>query len=256
MFMPQTLQEYLDNPMGKGSTAIMNRQLIKSDLDTRFEKLLKENKKFEYKVYQDKFDYYFHFMIPSESERNNTYDVVLQFTKGEHGLIEDPSLKNYTLKFFSNCPSFVYTYAYVYNDYELMIDFLKGKYDDITLTDSPITRNPGEIINFEKSIYFACKYLDSNKTLMNKIVIAATVKKLNKNELFKKIRATSTIMLEIKKENNRLKDDKKKKTEPIKKSRDLPLSNKVRGSKSSGVTKINKIKPLKKIQGKKKIGGR
>jgi len=252
MFMPQTLKDYLDNPMGKGSTAIMNRQLIKDALNKRYEKLIKENKNFKYTIYYDRNDFYFHFIIPSESERNNTYDVIIQFTEGEENFKSDINLNRYYLKFFSNCPSFTYTFAYVYNDYDLLIDFLKNKYEDKVIDDNPVTRNPGEIISFEKSIYFACKYLETHKILLNKMSMG-TAKKLNKKELYDIIRSNSDIMLEIKKEENRLRNEKKKDKEDKerKNRRSTTSGTKIRGEKRKGV---NVIKASKKIKPRKKIG--
>lgn len=251
MFMPQSLREYLDNPMGKGSTAILNRQLIKDDLNNRYKKLL-DKKKFIYTIYQDGHDYFFHFLIPSESERDNTYDVVIQFTMGEDNFMSDVNLNRYYLKFFSNCPSFVYTFTYVYNDYDLLIDFLKTKYTDKVLEDNPVVRNPGEIISYEKSVYFACKYLDDHKLLLNKISLSTQIKKHPKKTLLAEVRESDKIMLEIKKEEKRLKDEKEKKKNDLSK-KDKPNNNKIAGTKRTG---INVVKPSKKITAKKKIGKR
>ena len=263
MFLPQSLEDYLDSPMGKGSTAVMNKQLIKKDLDSRYEKLLKDNKDFKHKIYTDGSDYYFHFEIPSESERENTYDVVIQFTMGEDNFKMDPTLKRYYLKFFSNCPSFTYTFAYAYNDNDLLIDFLGNKYDDIVLTNNPVVRNPSEIISFEKSTYFACKYLSEHKTLLNKIAISATVRRLTSLNLIRDVRSSATISREIKKETQRIKEEKRKKEEKtfskIKKKEDVP---KVRSHKQENKSSVNrisrskKITPSSKIRASKKIGGR
>ena len=62
MFLPQTIDEYLDNPMGKGSGAIANRNLIKSDLDTRYTKLLEKHKDFKHYHYHDATNFYFHIL--------------------------------------------------------------------------------------------------------------------------------------------------------------------------------------------------
>ena len=251
MFMPQTLDEYLDNPMGKGSTAIANRNLIKSDLDARYTKLLEKHKDFKHYHYHDNSNFYVHVKVPSESERNNEYDVVIQFTPTEKEVTNDLNLNRYTIKVFSNCPSFTYTYAYVYNDYGLIVDFLKDKYKDITLSDNPIIKNPGEVINFEKSIYFACKYIKSNKSFMNKVSLVPISKRLMIDQFKKTIRSTDKIELEIKKENNRLKEEKDKKTTDKKPKKD--------STKIIGSTKMNKsrsdhrITPHKKITGKSKV---
>lgn len=251
MFLPQTIDEYLDNPMGKGSGAIANRNLIKSDLDTRYTKLLEKHKDFKHYHYHDNTNFYIHVKIPSESERNNEYDVVIQFTPSEKEVMNDINLNRYTIKVFSNCPSFTYTYAYVYNDYGLMIDFLKDKYKDIVLQDNPIIKNPGEVINFEKSVYFACKYIKSNKTFLNKVSLVPISKRLIIDQFKKTIKSTDKIELEIKKENNRLKEEKKKELEKTKSNKPKREVN-----KNTGIikTKTNhRITPHSKIKGKPKV---
>jgi hypothetical protein len=152
MFILQSIKDFVDNPMGKGSFAIPNRQLIKDDLNRRYDKL-NQNKKIKVTVYKDGEDYYFHFLIPSETERLNTYDVVLQFTMGEDDFKFDNFLNRYYVKFFSNCPSFTFTYAYAFNLYGMLIEHLGNKYDEQVLTDDPIVRNPGEIISYENEIH-------------------------------------------------------------------------------------------------------
>jgi len=257
MFIPQTLSEYIDNPMGKGSTAIANRNLIKSDLDSRYNKLLEKHKDFKHTMYYDVNTFYAHILIPSESERNNTYDVVIQFVPLEKEVIQDVNLNRYCIKVFSNCPSFTYTYAYVYNDYDMMIDFLRNKYRNQVLQDNPIVKNPGEIINFEKSIYFAAKYIQSNKTLMNKFTLASIAKRMNKVEFAKTIRNTDTIELEIKKENNRLKNEKEENLKKLRAKLEKPNNgrpvHKIAGTKKEKENKNHYITPHPKIKGKPKI---
>ena len=258
MFMPQTLEEYLDNPMGKGSTAIANRNLIKTDLNTRYEKLINTHKSFKHYHYHDKHNFYIHIIIPSESKRNNTYDVVIQFAPTEKEVIKDINLKRYTIKVFSNCPSFTYTYAYVYNNYDLMIDFLKDKYNDMILSDNPIIKNPGEVINFEKSVYFACKYIKSNGTFLNKVALASFSKPLDTKKFKDSIRSTDTIDLEIKKENNRIKEENEKNKYDRKHALDNALESRPKKiiNKITGTTKKrndHRIVPHAKIRGKSKV---
>lgn len=256
MFLPQTLEEYLDNPMGKGSTAIANRKLIKSDLDARFDKLLAKHKSFKHFHYHDSENFYIHVKIPSESERNNEYDVVIQFTPTEDEVKNDLTLNRYTIKVFSNCPSFTYTYAYVYADCGLMIEFLKDKYEDVVLDDNPIFKNPGEVINFEKSVYFACKFIKANKHFLNKLSLAAISKQLVIERFKKTIKSADAIRLEIKKENNRLAAEKDKATQRDTRKRP-DNTGKVSGKpKNTGVTKTrqnHRVTPHKKITGKPKV---
>lgn len=252
--MPQTLSEYLDNPMGKGSTAIGNRQLIKDNLNNRYAQLLQRHKSFKFTVYRDDDEYYFHFLIPSETKRENTYDVVIHFTMDDENLKYNNYLYSYCLNFFSNCPSFTYTYAYVYYDYELLIPFLKDKYNSIVLKDNPVTRNPGEIISFEKSLYFACKYLQEHRHLLNKMNINPIAKKLNRKQLSDEIRNTDTIDIEIKKEESRLTKEKEEQEKTSKRSKEKrpdvkPSMPKItQSSIKKGIQKIGSSKKHDKIK--------
>lgn len=249
MIGPQTLKEFLDNPMGKGSTAIANRNLIRDDLDRRYKKLLKDNKDFKHTVYVEGHDYYFHFLIPSESERENTYDVIILLTEEDDNLKYDNFLYRYKVKFFSNCPSFTYTYAHVAFKYDRLINFLSKKYDKEVIKSAPVIRNPGEILNYEKSVYFACKYLIDNPRLLNKMNLKPIAIKLKREELKAKVRTDEKIQLEIKKENHRL--SKLKQSTATSKTTDKS-DNKVRSKE-----KIGERKPIgntpKKITPKAKI---
>lgn len=249
----------MDNPMGKGSNAISNRKLIREDLDRRFDSLIKKKKDFTFTVYRDKHEYYIHFLIPSESERDNTYDVVIHFTEREENFKNDNFLNRYTLNFFSNSPSFTYTYAYVFNEYDILIKFLAKKYDKIVLSNNPITRNPGEVVNYEKSIYFALKYISIHKDLMNKMYLNRVSKTLHIDKLRKIIRTDEEISLEIKKENNRLSREKKKESNEKPKDKKLsgtitPISksiNRIIGSpsttgKANRITKTTAVKSTSK----------
>lgn len=209
MYEMQTLKEFLDNPMGKGSTAIPSRQLIKDDLDKRFKKL-KKDKKIEFTVFTLRDEYYFHFLIPSESERENKYDVVIKFCKTEKMMKYDNFLNRYKLQFFSNCPSFTFTYAHTFMKLKILVPFLTNKFTDEIINGKAVTRNPNDIVSFEKSLYFACKYIEEDVKLMNKMYLNTVAKKLDIEEFSKQIRTSDKILLEIKSEQHRIANEKKK----------------------------------------------
>ena len=139
------------------------------------------DKKIESDVYKEGDNYIFHVKLPSESERDNTYDVVVEFSPIDKTSLSDESIINYNVKFFSNCPSFIFTYAYAYNDKGLFIDFLSKKLDELVLKNAPVVKNPMNIVNFEKSIYFACKYLVEEKNL-NKNYLKSFVQRFKKKD--------------------------------------------------------------------------
>ena len=251
MFILQTLKDFLDNPMGKGSMAIMNRQLIKDDLNARYYKLIKSKKINEPVIYRDKDNYLFHFILPSETERDNTYDVLILFTFEEGEKNTEVTIDNYLVKFFSNSPSFTFTYAYAFNQYDLLIEFLLDKFGSEVIDANPIVRNPGEIVSYEKSIYFIGFHILLNKSLLlSKSFLNSHSKKLNIKDINRSVRNIEQIKIEIKNANNRL----KKKINEIdykKKGRLKKVIDRIQHSVPQSI--INKITPRKKITTQKKI---
>lgn len=180
----RTIIEYMDNPMGVGSSVMPSKHLILEDYAKRFAKL-NSGREITPVIYYDKSEdeYYFHFMIPSESnDQGNTYDVVLKFSPRKDG--KTNALSMYDMQMFSNSPSFVYTYAYSYKVKKLLIEFLAdNKYDENVLSKAPNIRNPQQTMSYEKSTTFAMmamlqegKYL--NKLIVDPMTIPFTEKKL------------------------------------------------------------------------------
>ena len=249
MFILQTLKDFIDNPMGKGSNAIPNRQLIKDDLNRRYYSLIKNKKINEPTIYRDKDDYLLHFILHSESERNNSYDVVVSFTMEDEDFKREVTIDHYFVRFFSNSPSFTFTFAYAFNQFDLLIDFLSNKFGNDVIKNNPVIRNPGEIISFEKSIYFIGFHILINRNkYLSKSYLNSHSKKLNKGDLNKSIRDINQIKIEIKNANNEI---KRKKETIEKKKNESKIKNVI--DKISGVKKsaINKIKPISKIKAKK-----
>lgn len=247
-FMDLILQDYLENPVGKGSSIIPNKKLIIEDLQRRYEKFLQGNDLLKPTVYRIKDNYYFLFTIPSESERENTYDVVIEFSDPDKKFTSDTVIKRYKMRFFSNCPSFTFTYAYVYNDNDSLVQFLRNKYDGIVLTDAPSMRNPQEVISFEKSTYFSALYLREHSHFLNKVFLNQIGLKTNPTSLASKVRKTNQIMKEIQSEKNRLKEEKDKKGDGKTTNRSVLPSVKKTTDLSS---KTKHLSHTKKITGRK-----
>lgn len=245
----QNLSDFLSNPMGKGSTAIMQKQLILNDYKLRLEMLIK-TKTIETNIYKDKDSYFIHVILPSESKRDNTYDVVLQFIPTEPNQKADRTLNRYGVKFFSNCPSFTFTFAHVFNQEGMMVDLLSDKYDKIVLEKKSEIRNPSQIISYEKSITLTSVYIDQDHQLMSKLFLDSRAK-LNISELRKKVRNTDQIKLEISLADKEVKKQQKKEELESKKTNDTVTksdkTNKITGPTKTKSTKntINKLIPKK-----------
>ena len=191
--MSITIRQTLQNPGDKGSAYLFNRQAIKSALEVIYNNLDGISRGFG-GIADDKI--YLHIKVPS-TKYKMAYDVVLEIEFNN-----DLPLGDCPLRVFSNSPAFQFTYAYVMNDSDSLIEQLKSKCFKQSLTDAPVIRNPVEKWGFEKSVMIAIMYLkkmgvlDKNrllKVLENKKVtdammstnIASAQQKLNEYNKFK-----------------------------------------------------------------------
>ncbi len=153
-----SLRQYVENPY-KGSAFLASRQNIKRSLNSTFLKLLQHNRRqfFTIPYTFQTGEILYHVRVPSEGNKDNKiiYDVFVLVAPGDGR----SRISGRNIKLFSNCPSFVYTYAYVYNKMDLLIDPFKGKIPSRALTDAPVIRNPVESMGFEKSTYCAIRFL-------------------------------------------------------------------------------------------------
>lgn len=242
------IREYMKNPAGKGAV-IPGREALLEIFNRRYITMCK-TKPIQLNVYTDKEIVYYHILITTEADnRDNTYDVILKFIPTSQADINDKSVRNYELKFFSNCPSFTYTYAYVAKINDILVEELSNKYDDQVLKNPPVSRNPGLIFNYEKSTYYACKFLMESNEYLNKTYIKSHGKKITKN-ILKEIRTDSVIEEEIMRSKRKAKEDKRKK-----KDAEIEQALNNRNKKQNPVKKsgVNYIKPKQPIN--KKNGG-
>lgn len=108
--------------------------------------------------------YYVHVKIPSESKTNqNGYDVVIRFFTDNPSVANEDHLMNYYIQFYSNSPSFMYQYAYLYNKHGYLIPMFYNKTDTDYINKPPEKRNPNMRMTYDKSIYAACNFLASKQ---------------------------------------------------------------------------------------------
>ena len=182
------IKEFLKNPVGKGAV-IPGKNTLLADL--------LERKEFEINIYRKKDCFFFHFLIMTEDpERENDYDVVIGFYPTKTQKL-DTVITRYDIKIFSNSPSFIYTYAFVAKQNKLLIVDFYNKFNVNVLKKPPVSRNPGKIMGYEKSIYYACKYLVEHENLLNKSYVK-NHSDSNYKKLIKEVRKDSVILQEIK----------------------------------------------------------
>lgn len=246
------IREYVDNPMGKGDSSIPNRKQLMESLNLKYENLIRnKGNKIKMTAYKDKLKdvYYFHLVIPSESERKNSYDVVFQFSDPSKQYHRELSISNYDVRVFSNSPSFAYTFAYVYAKHGLMIDWLSSKLGKEFVTKEPVVRNRFGIINYEKYVYFAARYILDSKRL-NRGLLDMIARPYTKLALGREVRKLSDIMKEYNNAEAELRRKKKKqkaKEENNGRPTDRSKTVQSKPAKSSSVkTSKEKIQPKKK----------
>lgn len=153
-----TFEQYVNNPMGSAVLSVAIRENIRNDYLKRYDQLLlRENGKITYKLYYDskKNIYVAHFKIPSETVEKFYYDTLIKFTANSDVKENANNLLKYDVKFYSNDPAFVFTYAHTFETKGLFIDELKPKMSKLANKKEAKEKNPKNDVGYIKSIYFA-----------------------------------------------------------------------------------------------------
>lgn len=213
---PMNIHQLVTNPTGKYSAYMSARHRIIDDLNNRYAKLISQHKGFKFGIFKKKDDYIFHFKIPSETVDGVMYDVVIMFVipPDDNDAKMERTLKNYHVKLFSNSPNFTFTYTYVLNKSGILVPFMKKKCSDDALNQAPTVRNPVEVYGFEKSCYYACRYIQQNNLLV-KFELDSNLKLFNEASFLAKIKSDTSKFAEYRNTKAKLAKDKKKK--PVKK---------------------------------------
>lgn len=255
-----TLANFLENPIGKGDASIPNKSLILGALSAKYDKLTDgsrgDKKTIQMKVYRNSGSdvYWFWLVIQSESERDNTYDVVFKFFDASGHNDATKPISKFDFQVFANTPSFAYTYAYVYNENNLIIPELKDRLGRTFYMDAPVVRNRNQNIMYDKYIYFGARYILESKK-MNRLALEMIAKPYNEKYLVSHIRTLSTIMEEYRKAEAKLKK-KKRATENHSGQLRPKLSHISSGTNSSApaVRVINSVQKRTGITGMAKTG--
>ena len=149
-----TLYEYLNSPMGKGISLGLSE--IKNHLDKEYEELRYSMSMIVYWMKERYIVYVV--QLPSRHAKGLKYQIVFQFDT--HSIPEGVhDVKHLNFQCFSNSPSFVYTYAEVFKEKEMLLSWSKDKYDREILHNSPEVRNSQKLISYERSLYLAGKFI-------------------------------------------------------------------------------------------------
>lgn len=117
---------------------------------------------------KEKDNYFILVKIPSESNTEYKsdkifYDVIIELSPPNKSYLNNESVRDYDARVYSNCPSFTYTFTYVYYKKDALIKMPKGAYTRKALSKAPKVRNPLLLFGIEKTLWFAICYIDKNK---------------------------------------------------------------------------------------------
>lgn len=183
--MERTYKDYIQNPMGSKNYVVSHKDMYRKMYSDKWDKIkLRENGKITYTQMITKSDFYVYIKIPSEVVPKFYYDVVIRFfpKKGDNVVSMEPTLNNYCVQFFSNDPSFVFTFAHAFKKNNLFIDDLTPKMSKEALKNVAKERNPQDQIGYVKSLYFAYLELEAlglfKKSSYNPLTMKYDKKKL------------------------------------------------------------------------------
>ena len=240
----QTLYEFLRTPFGRQDLVQKMEAYDKS-----YRTYLGTNKIRVVAFTEIEGSYYMHVVVPSESAKTQEYkyDVVIRFFAPTKEIAMQGSLRNYYVQFFSNSPSFIYKYAVLYRNNGALIEFLYDKMNPEYANVLPEKTNASMEISFDKSIYYATKFLSEHKfRYLNKMGVLLQKKRTPKI-FFANIRDFETVKLErmliseelrLQKEQEKYKQGKTK--TPTTSSRKFALEDELADHKKPGITIASK----------------
>jgi hypothetical protein len=235
-----------NNPPGAGTASVGARYRIKESLLRSFTELIK-NHKFKVQLFLDEKEKkkYFIVNVPSEAlKKDFFFTVVIEVSSEVNSYI---SFMNSPVRVASNNPAFVFIgYAYIADQSGFLIPQLKKRYDKKAFT-SPKTRNPQEILGFDKSIWFAVTYIIKYE-LFSELVLKP--EKYTEGKLLDAFDDFDDSMVGYEKQKRKQAEEERKEKEKLKdnKTKHVPGKNTVKKIKSSHIKTIKTTKTVRTIK--------
>lgn len=254
----QRLSDFLVKPFG---TPVSSKEL--SDLNAKYSMLALSSGVKLHAVCVVEDSYYYHIKVDSSSQKsgrgNYQYDVIVRFFTDSPQVEKEHTLDNYFVQFYSNSPSFMYTYAYVYKQNGYLIDALYNKLDPDYIDTPPAKTNASERLCYDKSIYSACRYLMDKRNHI--LVKNGTIRLKMKSPLsffagindFRSTKMDRAIISEEKKLSKNLKKEKPNNTSNKNEKKTSSIST-FKDKEDRGIRKVAKITGIKSRKAKKRPG--
>jgi hypothetical protein len=164
--MTLTIEDFLD-PLARNSVS-HNKGIIITAYEHRYFRI-KDRIKWAVCKYNEK--YVAHFRIPSESLycKDVYYDTIFELSPVSKGDIESTSLRNYSVKIFSNYITFIFSFTYAYNKAGLLIPWLLSKCTPQCLNTPAYIKNKQNTIAPDIKTWFASQHFKRLNLLSKQI---------------------------------------------------------------------------------------
>lgn len=254
--MEFTYNDYIKNPMGRKNSVFSQREMFRSLYRQKLDAILaRELGKVNYQLFINKDKYVIYFKIPSEVVPKFYYDTVIEFYTNDKLIHMENSLENYNVRFFSNDPSFVFTFAHAFRKNDLNINDLDSKLPKLAIKKEAKEKNPDNQIGYVKSLFFAY-LLMRQYGLFDKKKFELYSKSYNKNALLKEVENAEDKIRKRQEEAQRLKKAIKivKPKEPVRQNNNqVETNSKFNVKKTPSVKSTNSIKKTNTVKKTKRI---
>ena len=165
-----TFDDWIKNPSQTRSRLVGEREVAQAVYNDKYNKMmLLCGGHINYVMFKkDQDRYILYVQLPSETIRKLCYDVIVEFTTKDDVNKRINNLNAYHVRFFSNDPNFIFTYAYTYNKNGLIIPETKSKIGEKALKERPLVTNPNSMVGYVKSLYFVYLFMKT-RGLFNKL---------------------------------------------------------------------------------------
>lgn len=207
--------------------AAVSTKILFEDFNKRYESNLMEKIKMHTIKFKD--NYIIHVLIPSEHNKEYLdpiyYDVIFEFTPPSIDAKMDTGIKNYYVKVFSNCPSWMFTFTYIFAKNDCIPTFVpRSYYSKAALEEPSKERNPGKLFGVDRVIYSAIHHISLLTSFRKNRLDLLILNKMKPIDLLRNIMGQEEkleqvqyeeLKLKLKKEGDKLKEKTKtdKKTE-------------------------------------------
>ena len=160
-----SIDTFLNNPMGDKGQSLISKRAMDATLNVlkaQYNELVRSGKKFKVLYYKNKKDIYVKVKVPSSSFDGFYYDILFKFDSSN---TTNSKLNLMPVTFFSNAASFVYTFAYTFKFFGLLIPESTKLLNPRSLKEVPVVRNPDVTVFYEKTIIMAIMHLKTSNLL-------------------------------------------------------------------------------------------